>query len=289
MAGDETLNDDYRERFGGLARLYGAAALPRLRAAHVCVIGVGGVGSWVVEGLARSGIGALTLVDLDDVCLTNTNRQLPALDGNIGRPKVLALAERIKLINPACAVTTHAEFLTAESAERLLAPRFSWVVDCIDLMSNKARLIGECVRRRQPVLTVGAAGGKRDATRIVVTDLGGAHGDELLRQVRKKLRRDYGFAKGEGHHYGVPCVSSQEQPVFPWADGSCAAEPEPGSNLRLDCATGFGTAVFVTGAFGFAAAGEVVRRIAIGEGPRSQDSGIGSEPNSKFQSPSTTE
>ena len=97
-------------------------------------------------------------------------------------------------------------------------------------------------------------GGRRDATRIRVSDFGDSHGDELLRQVRKKLRRDYGFAKGEGNHYGIPCVSTQEQPVFPWADGTCALEPEPGSNLRLDCATGFGTAVFITGAFGFAAA-----------------------------------
>jgi tRNA A37 threonylcarbamoyladenosine dehydratase len=260
-----TKSEDYLHRFGGLARLYGAAALPRLNAAHVCIVGLGGVGSWVVEGLARSGIGALTLVDLDDVCLTNVNRQLPALDGNIGRPKVDALAERVRLINPQCRVATVGEYFTAQTAERLLGKRFDWVVDAIDLMSNKALLIAECTRRGQPVLTVGSAGGRRDATRIKVSDLGGSHGDELLRQVRKKLRRDYGFAKGEGNLYGIPCVSTQEQPVFPWADGTCSKEPEEGSNLKLDCATGFGTAVFITGAFGFAAAGEIVRRVALGE------------------------
>ncbi len=259
-----TVNEDYLQRFGGLARLYGSAALPRLQAAHVCVVGVGGVGSWVAEGLARSGIGALTLIDLDDVCLTNVNRQLPALDGNIGRPKVEAIAERVKLINPHCQVTTVAEYFTAKTAETLLAGRYDWVVDAIDLMSNKALLIAECTRRGQPVLTVGSAGGRRDATRIRVSDLGGAHGDELLRQVRKKLRRDHGFAKGEGNQYGIPCVSSQEKPVYPWADGTCSSDPQEGSNLRLDCATGFGTAVFITGAFGFAAAGEVVRRVALG-------------------------
>jgi tRNA threonylcarbamoyladenosine dehydratase len=258
------MNEDYLQRFGGLARLYGAAALPRLHAAHVCIVGVGGVGSWVVEGLARSGVGALTLIDLDDVCLTNVNRQLPALDGNIGRPKVDALAERVKLINPDCTVTAVGEYFTARTADQLLAKRHDWVVDCIDLMSNKALLIAECTRRGQPVLTVGSAGGKRDATRIRVHDFGDAHGDELLRQVRKKLRRDHGFAKGEGNTYGIPCVSSQEKPVYPWADGTCATEPEEGSNLRLDCATGFGTGVFITGAFGFAAAGELVRRIAAG-------------------------
>jgi tRNA A37 threonylcarbamoyladenosine dehydratase len=257
--------EDYLQRFGGLGRLYGRAALPRLQAAHVAVVGVGGVGSWVVEGLARSGVGAITMIDLDDICVTNVNRQLPALDGSVGRPKVAALADRVRLINPDCQVSAVAEFFTAESAGRLLATRFAWVVDCIDKVSNKALLIAECVRRGQPVATVGGAGGKRDATRIRVGDLGGAHGDDLLKLVRRKLRRDHGFAKGEGNLYGIPCVSSQEKPVYPWADGTCGIEPEPGSNLQLDCASGFGTAVFVTAAFGFAAAGEVVRRVALQE------------------------
>ena len=137
------MNEDYLQRFGGLGRLYGTAALPRLYAAHVCVVGVGGVGSWVVEALARSGVGALTLIDLDDVCITNVNRQLPALDGNIGRPKVAALAERVRTINPACGLTTLGEFFTAKTADRLLAGRFAWVVDAIDGMSNKALLIAE--------------------------------------------------------------------------------------------------------------------------------------------------
>jgi len=258
-----TTEEDYAQRFGGLGRLYGTAGLPRLKAAHVCVVGVGGVGSWVVEGLARSGIGAITMIDLDDVCLTNVNRQLPALDGNIGRPKVEALADRIRLINPHCRITTAGEYFTAKTTDRLLATRYDWVVDCVDLMSNKALLIAACTQRGLRVLTVGAAGGRRDATRIRVSDFGDAHGDELLRQVRKKLRRDYGFAKGEGNHYGIPCVSTQEQPVYPRADGTCSPEPEEGSNPRLDCATGFGTAVFVTGAFGFVAAGEIVRLIAL--------------------------
>ena len=259
------MNEDYLQRFGGIGRLYGAAALPRLQAAQVCVVGVGGVGSWVVEALARSGVGALTLIDLDDVCITNVNRQLPALDGNIGRPKVAALAERVRTINPGCRVTALGEYFTAKSAEQLLGGRFDWVVDAIDGMSNKALLIAECVRRGQPVLTVGGAGGRRDATRIRTGDLGESQGDELLRQVRKKLRRDHGFAHGEGNVYGVPCVFSNEKPLYPWADGSCATEPEPGTNLKLDCASGFGTGVFVTGAFGFVAAGEIVRRIAAGE------------------------
>src|SRR3954466_7984823 len=125
------MTDDYQQRFGGLGRLYGKAALPRLHAAHVCVVGVGGVGSWVVEGLARSGVGAITMIDLDDVCLTNVNRQLPALDGNVGRPKVDAVAERIKLINPHCAVVAQHEYFTAKTAAHLLETKFNWVVDCV--------------------------------------------------------------------------------------------------------------------------------------------------------------
>jgi len=131
--------------FGGLARLLGQEALPRLAAAHVCVVGVGGVGSWIVEALARSGIGALTLVDLDDVCITNVNRQLPALDGQIGRPKVTVLAERVGLIHPGCRVTTVAEFFTATTAARLLAPPFDYVIDAVDRMSHKALLIAGAV------------------------------------------------------------------------------------------------------------------------------------------------
>lgn len=258
-----TLPDDYLARFGALGRLHGTAALPRLQAARVMIVGVGGVGSWVVEALARSGIGALTLVDLDDVCVTNTNRQAHALAGTVGRPKVAVLAERVLAINPGCRVAVHQEFFTPASAERLLTPRVDWVVDAIDGMTNKAALLAACVRLGQPVLTVGGAGGRLDPTRIRIGDLGESQGDDLLRLVRKKLRRDHGFARGEGNTYGIPCVYSNERPVYPWADGTCASEPEPGTSLKLDCASGFGTAGYVTGAFGFAAAGEVVRRIAL--------------------------
>jgi tRNA A37 threonylcarbamoyladenosine dehydratase len=256
---------DYNERFGGVARLFGRAALERLHAAHVCVIGVGGVGSWTVEGLARSGVGALTLVDLDEVCVTNVNRQLPALDGQIGRPKVTVLAERARLINPGVCVETVHEFFTAASAAKLLEPKFDFVIDAIDNMTNKSRLIATCRDRGLPCLTLGAAGGRRDPGQIRVGDLGDAENDLLLRQVRKKIRRDFGFAPGATRgrmNFGVRCVWSGERPVFPWADGTCRANAEPGSNLTLDCESGFGTAVFVTGAFGLAAAGEVVRALA---------------------------
>lgn len=258
------IDSDYEQRFSALGRLLGRDALGRLRTAHVAVVGVGGVGSWAVEGLARSGVGALTLIDLDDVCITNVNRQLPALEGQIGRPKVEVLRDRVKLINPACRVEAVSAFFTADSAERLLAAQFSCVIDAIDSVTNKALLIASCGRLGVRCVTVGGAGGKRDATQIRVGDLGDSAGDNLLRLLRRKLRREHGFAAGEHQRYGVRCVYSAEAAVFPWANGTCASEPEPGSSLKLDCESGFGTAVFVTGAFGLAAAGEAVRWIGSG-------------------------
>lgn len=258
------ISEDHDRRFGGLGRLLGRAALTRLAAAHVCVVGLGGVGSWVVEALARSGVGALTLVDLDDVCITNVNRQLPALDGEIGRPKVTVLAERVGRINPGCRVVSEAAFFTSASAARLLEHRYDFVVDAIDAVPHKALLIAAARERGLPVLTIGGAGGRCDPSRIRLGDIGEA-GDELLRQVRKRLRRDHGFSAGAHRgitRMGVPCVWSEERPVFPWADGTCAAEPEPGSNLKLDCSSGLGSAVFVTGVFGLIAAGEIVRRLS---------------------------
>jgi tRNA A37 threonylcarbamoyladenosine dehydratase len=253
--------DDYKQRFGGIGRLYGRSSLDRLRNAHVAIVGVGGVGSWTVEALARSGIGAFTLIDLDDVCVTNVNRQLPALDGNIGRPKVDVLADRVKLINPDCHVERRAEFFTASTADDLLSGKFDFVVDATDKLTNKCLLIVKSRERGYPVITVGGAGGKRDGTQVRVSDLAHTEQDELLRQVRRKLRREFGFPRGERVHFGVPAVFSPENPVYPWADGTCSMEAEPGSSLVLDCASGFGTATAVTGAFGFAVAGEVIRAL----------------------------
>ncbi len=258
------MTDDYLQRFSGLARLYGAAGLARLRAAHVCVIGVGGVGSWSVEALARSGVGALTMIDLDDVCVTNVNRQLPALDGQLGRPKIDVLADRVALINPACRVERRADFFTPATAAALLAPGYDFVIDATDRLANKCAIITGCRERRIPLLTCGSAGGRRDGTAIRVCDLAHSIQDELLRQVRRKLRREFAFPRDPQGDFGIPCVFTPEPPLYPWADGTCSATPEPGTSLTLDCATGFGTATFITGAFGFAAAGEVVRRLALG-------------------------
>lgn len=260
MSGE--FSQDYTDRFGGMGRLLGSNGLVALHASHVCVIGVGGVGSWTVEALVRSGVGAVTLIDMDDVCVTNVNRQLPALDGSIGRPKVEVLAERMRQIHPGCAIRFVTEFLTAANASRLLAPDFDFVIDAVDRISTKVLIITQCRQRGLPVLTVGGAGGRRDATAVRTADLGLSQGDKLLRGVRKELRRNHGFPSGEGHVYGIPSIYSAEPQIFPWADGTCRSEPEAGSSLKLDCASGFGAASFVTGTFGFAAAGEVIRYLA---------------------------
>ncbi len=258
---DGPFPQDYADRFGGLARLYGHRGLHQLRRAHVCVIGVGGVGSWTVEALARSGLGALTLIDLDDVCITNVNRQLPALDGTVGRPKIAVLAERMRLIHPACQLTLVPDFVTPNNLAKLLVGPFDAIVDGVDRTGIKAAIIAHAHQSGQPVVTVGGAGGRRDPTAVRRSDLSLSVGDLLLKGVRKRLRRDHGFPKGEGQSFGVSAVYSAEPQVFPWADGTCRAEAEEGSSLRLDCAAGFGAAGFVTGAFGFAAAAAAIQYI----------------------------
>lgn len=251
------------ERFGGIARLVSAEGLARLRAAHVCIVGIGGVGSWTVEALARSGVGALTLIDLDEVCVTNVNRQIHALEGTVGSSKVEVMAERVRLINPECQVTAVAEFFTEANAARLLAPDFSYVADAIDAVANKCRLLALCSERRLPVVSCGAAGGRMNATAVRVADLADVTHDRLLAEVRKRLRKEHGFPP-LGKKLGVPCVFSPETPVTPELP-ACAAEGQ-GSEAppRLNCEWGYGSATFVTGTFGFAAAGWVVRRIAAG-------------------------
>ena len=250
------------ERFGGIARLLSDAGLARLGAAHVCVVGIGGVGSWTVEALARSGVGALTLIDLDEVCVTNINRQLHALESTVGRGKVDVMAERVRLINPHCRVTAVAEFFTEANAARLLAPDFDFVVDAIDAVANKCRLLALCRERKLPVIACGAAGGRLDVTAVRVADLADVTHDRLLAEVRKRLRKEHGFPQ-TGEKLGVAAVFSPEAPVAPVAADCTDAVGEPDSP-RLNCEWGYGSATFVTGTFGFAAAGWVVRKIAAG-------------------------
>ncbi len=252
---------NYDARFGGIQRLFGTDAQARLRQAHVCVVGIGGVGSWAVEALARTGLGTLTLVDLDDVCISNVNRQAHAVTGEFGKPKVEAMAARVHLIHPDGIVHARQELFTATTAERLLTPKYDCVLDAIDSKAMKALLIARCCERRLPVVTVGGAGGRRDPTAIRVADLARASHDGLLSNVRSILRTQHGFPRDLKQEFGVTCVYSPEAQVFPTRDGGICAQREPDTRLRLDCRTGYGTATFVTGAFGFAAAAQVVKQI----------------------------
>jgi tRNA threonylcarbamoyladenosine dehydratase len=250
----------YQRRFGGLGRLFGTEGLKRLQGAHVCVIGLGGVGSWVVEALARSGIGALTLVDLDDVCISNANRQLHAVQAELGKPKAEAMARRVQAINPDCAVRPLQSFFLKSTAEDILSPGYDGVVDAIDSTRDKCLLIALCRQKGIPLVTTGGAGGRRDPTALAVADLAFTSHDRLLQEVRRILRRDHGFPHGH-EPFGVDCVFSREAPVYPQEDGTVCETRSEKVDLRLDCSSGYGTASFVTGAFGFAATARMVRKL----------------------------
>jgi tRNA A37 threonylcarbamoyladenosine dehydratase len=252
---------DFADRFGGIARLYGQGGLARLRAAHVCVVGIGGVGTWAAEALARSGVGALTLVDLDEICVTNINRQLHALTATVGRSKVEVMAERVHAIHPDCRVTAEQKFFNEQTATELLAPKYDFVLDAIDSVSNKVLLLAKCREWNLPVVACGGAGGRRDATLVRTADLAKVSHDRLLAEVRKKLRKEFQFP-ADGLPMGIDCVFSAEAPVFAQPDGSvCASRAAAEDGTRLNCNGGLGSATFVTGTFGFAAAGLVVEKL----------------------------
>ena len=250
MQSREDIEDDpvdSERRFGGIARLYGQQALERFAEAHVCVLGIGGVGSWAAEALARSGIGHITLVDLDHVAESNINRQGHALDSTLGKAKVSVMAGRIRDINPQCTVTEVEEFLTVENLETLLARPFDYIIDCIDGFRTKARLIAWCRSNKRRVITVGGAGGQTDPTRIRVADLSRTEHDALFSKTRKLLRQNYGFPENLKRRFDIPCVYSLEQPMFPAGNGSISPKkPSANSVGGLTCGGGLGSSVTVT-------------------------------------------
>lgn len=256
---------DYETRFGAIGRLYGKDGLERIRGARVCVIGLGGVGSWVVEALARSGIGALTLVDMDEVCLSNVNRQIHALDTTVGRSKAVVLEERVHAIAPECEVTVEEVFFTESTADRLLEPTYDYIIDAIDGARQKCYLIAEARKRGLKLITCGGAGGCIDPSRVRICDLARTINDPLLLQVRKRLRQQYGFPGFKRQKFKIDCVYSDELPVFPKEDGTVSCEREPGEDYRLNCDAGFGSATYLTGTVGFFLAAEVIKRIALPE------------------------
>jgi tRNA A37 threonylcarbamoyladenosine dehydratase len=251
----------HRERFGGVDRLYGQGAIARLAASHVAVIGLGGVGSWAVEALARSGVGRFTLVDADDVCVSNSNRQLHAVAGQFGRNKAELMAERCRAINPDVQVEALAQFLTPANLGEVLDRGYDLVLDACDSFRSKVEMIAWCRRRKLPLVVVGSAGGRTDATQVRVRDLSRTEHDALLALVRKKLRAEFNFPKNAARFFGFPAVYSLENVRYPQADGSvCGTRPAVSGEaaLKLDCGAGLGAATHVTGTFAFAAVGKAL-------------------------------
>jgi tRNA A37 threonylcarbamoyladenosine dehydratase len=266
-----TSSPDYQRRFGGIGRLYGAGAMSRAAAAHVVVVGIGGVGSWAVEALARSGIGRLTLIDLDHVAESNINRQIQALETTLGAAKVLAMKERIAGINPACVVGMVEEFIDERNPSQLIPPCDA-VIDAIDQVRAKAALIAHCRRAGIRIVTTGGAGGRTDPTRIEVVDLSRTTQDALASKVRAMLRKDHGFPREPKKKFGVECVFSPEQlgrsPPAKRNPGdaervgadACVADIPVDPAAGLNCA-GYGSSVVVTASFGFTAASRVLAGI----------------------------
>jgi tRNA A37 threonylcarbamoyladenosine dehydratase len=250
---------DYARRFGGIERLYGAGALARAATAHVVVVGIGGVGSWAAEALARSGIGRLTLIDLDHVAESNINRQVQALDSTLGAAKVLAMRSRMLAINSACVVEAVEEFIDERNPATLIPPCDA-LIDAIDHVRAKAALIAHCRRAGIRVVTTGAAGGRTDPTRIEVADLARTTQDALASKVRALLRKSHGFPREPKKKFGVECVYSPEQAHRPAGADSCDLVGEFDAAAGLNCA-GYGSSVAVTASFGFAAAARVLAGI----------------------------
>ncbi len=246
--------------FGALSRVFGQTAyrfLPQLR---FCVVGIGGVGSWAAESLVRTGAGHVTMIDHDDIAISNVNRQLHALHATVDQSKVLTMQARLQQINPACDVCAEDDFLAEKNLEHYLDRDFDAVIDAIDNIRFKAAMIAFCRRRKIRVITTGGAGGRVDPLAVGVADLSRTWNDALAAKVRSRLRSDYGFTTNPKRRFGVECVYSSEQPVYPSANGT-VSHAKPGvPGARLDCDQGYGSVSFVTGTFGLVAASRAVNR-----------------------------
>ncbi len=252
---------DYNNRFGGISRLYGQQAFNIIQQAHVCVIGIGGVGSWAVESLARTGVGELTLIDHDDIAESNINRQVHSLSDTIDDSKVTAMANRIQQINPDCKVNIIDDFISETNCQKYLQNDFDYVIDAIDSIKFKCAIIYYCKRNKIPVITTGGAGGLTDPTMINVSDLAKTWNDPLAAKVRSQLRYQYGYTKNPKRSFGIKCVYSTQQQRYPNADGSVDYAKPGVKGVHLDCAMGFGSATQVTATFGFVAAAKAIDSI----------------------------
>lgn len=265
----EIKEDNYtlHRRFDRMGRLVGDDMMKKIFSTHVMVIGLGGVGSWAAESLARSGVGKITVIDFDEICITNANRQLHALQGLVGQKKANVMGERLKKINPQAEIQILAKFYNKESSAEILALKPDYIVDAIDNLTAKTHLLNECRTQKIKVITSGGASAKMDPTRIKITDLAKTIVDPLAHSVRKILRQEFDFPrKGE---FGIPCVFSDEIPMesfelkYDLGQGFKCVCPQGQNDLHscLHRSVIYGNASFITGAFGLAAASWVVRQI----------------------------
>ncbi|NVK29957.1 MAG: tRNA cyclic N6-threonylcarbamoyladenosine(37) synthase TcdA [Gammaproteobacteria bacterium] len=248
-------------RFGGIDRLYGQGTAATLATKHVAIVGLGGVGSWIAEALARTGVGALSVFDLDDVCVTNINRQLMATTASVGQNKAAALALRLRDINPALNALPVEDFVTSKNVAQHLDQRFDLVIDAIDSVIAKVHIIAHCKRQRIPVITVGGAGAQIDPLQIKQTDLNRTWNDPLLAKIRSLLRRDFGYSSNPKRSYGVPAIYSTEQPRYPQPDGSVSQTKPDLNDTKMNCASGFGASTMVTASFGMITAAKAVEML----------------------------
>ena len=255
------ITETYQRRFSGIQRLYGEKSGPLLQQAHFCVVGIGGVGSWAVEALARSGVGKITLIDFDEICETNINRQLPALSNTVEQKKCQVMAQRIALINEECQVTVIDDFITAQNYQQYLEQGYDYVIDAIDSIKFKSLMINHCKRNKIPLIVTGGAGGMTDPTQIQLADLTKTYNDPLLAKVRSQLRKEYGFSKEGKKKFGVECIFSSQQPLYPKEDGTVSGEKPGIHGVSLDCRFGYGAASFITANFGFMAAGVAINKL----------------------------
>ena len=252
----------YEERFASIQRLYGQHAQTHIQSLHICIVGLGGVGSWSAESLARTGIGQLTLIDFDVIRPSNINRQIHSLDNTLEQKKNAALADRIRLINPQCQVNVIDDFLTLRNLEDYLAldRGYHHAIDAIDSIKFKSALIHHCKRNKIPLVTTGGAGGTTDPAMVKVDDLSKTHNDPLASKVRSTLRSRYGFSRNLKRSFGIPCVYSSQQRLYPKEDGSVSHEKPGIHGVSLDCRFGYGSVSFVTATFGLFAAALAVNR-----------------------------
>lgn len=257
----ESNAQDWIDRFAGIDRLYGRGAVEFFRGRRVIVIGIGGVGTWIAESLARTGIGHITLVDADEVCVSNTNRQLPALAPNFGRSKAQLMAERMRAINPHIDVSVQETFLTPSNMSEILDHNYDVVIDACDAFRVKVEMAAWCRRRKQPLVMVGAAGGRTDPTQVRIRDLSKTEQDAMLALIRRKLREEFNFPRNRSRYFGVYAVYSLENVQYPQADGTvCGIRPNVTGEaaLNIDCGGGLGSATHITGTFAFAACAKTI-------------------------------